>query len=86
MYNSLGAHFAIMNCTELQNKKGIRFGSLVLAISIILSTMFLKQHSVFDVLTAFAMAAIMYAIVYGRDSLVEMRENRRARIEQAQKG
>ena len=26
--------------------------------------MFIKQHSMFDVLTAFIMAAVMYAVVY----------------------
>lgn len=29
------------------------------------TTMFLKQHSVFDVLTAFALAAFMYSVCYG---------------------
>lgn len=70
VYNSLGAHFAIIRSKEFENKKGLRIASLVLATSIILSTMFLKQHSVFDVLTAFIMAAIMYAIVYRRDLLM----------------
>lgn len=69
VYNSLGAHFAIVRSKEFENKKGIRMMSFVLSSSIILSTMFLKQHSVFDVLTAFVMAAIMYGIVYRADVL-----------------
>lgn len=73
-YNSLGAHFAIMHSKEFANKKGIRIGSLLLATSIILSTMLIKQHSVFDVLTAFIMAAIMYALVYRRDLIITTRE------------
>ncbi|MBR1853560.1 MAG: phosphatase PAP2 family protein [Lachnospiraceae bacterium] len=76
VYNSLGAHFAIAKSQNFQQKKGIRIASLILAISIILSTMFLKQHSVFDVLTAFLMAAIMYNIVYRRDLLLAIRGNR----------
>ena len=39
-------------------------GSLILCVSIVLSTMFIKQHSVFDVLTALVLAGIMYTLVY----------------------
>lgn len=76
VYNSLGAHFAIMRSKEFENKKGIRIGSFILAFSIILSTVFLKQHSVYDVLTAFVMAAIMYTLVYRYDLIMTVRANR----------
>ena len=69
VYNSLGAHFAVMHCQELSSTKGIRLASLVLAVSIILSTMLLKQHSVFDVATGLLLAGIMYLMVYRRDFL-----------------
>ena len=64
VYNSLGAYFAVMHCKELTAKKGIRLGALVLTVSIILSTVFLKQHSVFDVMTGLLMGAVMYVLVY----------------------
>ena len=48
VYNSLGAHFAIIRSKCFEKKKGIRIGSLILASSIIMATMFIKQHSVFD--------------------------------------
>ena len=64
VYNSLGVHFAVLNSADLYRKKIIRAGSLVLCTLIILSTMFLKQHSVFDVVTAFLMATIMYFLIY----------------------
>lgn len=67
VYNSLGAHFAVMKSKQFENKKGIRIASLILCTSIILSTMFIKQHSVFDVLTAFGLSAIMYLVVYRYD-------------------
>lgn len=70
VYNSLGAHFAIIRSRNFENKKGIKTASLILASSIIASTMLIKQHSVFDVLTAFVMAAIMYLIVYRYDLIV----------------
>lgn len=76
VYNSLGAHFAIIKNSKLSKNKGIHIGSFILCVSIILSTVFLKQHSVFDVLTAFIMAAIMYIAVYGFD-IVTVWQSRR---------
>lgn len=70
VYNSLGCHIAVMKSASLQKKKGIRACSFVLCVSIVLSTMFIKQHSVFDVTTAFIMAAVMYGIVYRSDVLI----------------
>lgn len=67
VYNSLGAHFAVIKNPKLCKNKVICTGSLILCVSIILSTVFIKQHSVFDVLTAFIMAAVMYLIVYAWD-------------------
>lgn len=73
VYNSLGAHFALMKSHHLENKKGIKFCSLLLCVSIILSTVLIKQHSMFDVLTAFGLAAVMYALVYGTDIILAIR-------------
>lgn len=73
VYNSIGAHLALCRCSQLGQKKWLRTSSLVLCVSIILSTMFLKQHSMFDVLTAFGMAAVMYVLVYRRDLLENLK-------------
>lgn len=70
VYNSLGCHMAVMKSARLEKKKGVRACSLVLCVSIILSTMLIKQHSVFDVTTAFIMAAVMYVAVYRSDVLL----------------
>lgn len=78
VYNSLGAHFAIMHSKELASKKGIKFASLILAVSIILSTMLLKQHSVFDVITGLFMGAVMYVVVYHKDWILVPRTHRTA--------
>ena len=79
VYNSLGAHFAVFRNEKLHRKPVVHIGSLVLCVSIILSTMFLKQHSVFDVLTAFIMAAVMYIVVYGFD-IVTIWQNHRSGV------
>ncbi|MBD5501352.1 MAG: phosphatase PAP2 family protein [Lachnospiraceae bacterium] len=76
VYNSLGAHFAIIKSPKLSRKPVIHIGSLILCFSIILSTMFIKQHSVFDVLTAFIMGAGMYIVVYGFDIVTLWQEHR----------
>ncbi len=75
VYNSLGCHFAIIKSTHFEKKKGIRIASLILCSSIILATMFIKQHSVYDVTTAFIMATIMYLIVYRSDLLLNIRHS-----------
>ncbi|MCR5501114.1 MAG: phosphatase PAP2 family protein [Acetatifactor sp.] len=67
VYNSLGAHFAIARSKAFEDHKLIKLASMLLALSIILSTMFIKQHSFFDVLTAVFLAIVMYVIVYKRN-------------------
>ena len=73
VYNSMGAHFAVIRSAELENKKGVKIASCMLAFSIILSTMFLKQHSVFDVITGIALGSVMYMLIYRRDAVLSAR-------------
>lgn len=70
VYNSLGCHIAVMKSHHLEKHKGIRTDSLILCVSIVMSTMLIKQHSAFDVITAFIMAMIMYVVVYCSDVMV----------------
>ena len=67
VYNSLAVHLAVIESRDFRNNKTVKFLSLCLTVSIILATMFLKQHSVFDVLTAFILAGVMYLVVYVKD-------------------
>jgi membrane-associated phospholipid phosphatase len=62
--NSLVVHFALAQDKFLDRYPWVKTGSGVLCILIILSTLFLKQHSVLDVLGAFVIYAILYLIVY----------------------
>lgn len=66
VYNSIGIHIAVSHSRELKKRRGVQIFSGILMASIILATMFLKQHSVFDVVTACGLAAVMYTMVYGR--------------------
>ena len=76
VFNSMGAHFAIIRSREFESRKGIKIASFLLASSIILSTMFIKQHSVFDVLTGIAMGAVMYVLVYRRNWVLAAKTQR----------
>ena len=64
VYNAIGAHLAVLHSEELSKSRIIRTGSFFLCLSIILSTMLLKQHSVFDVATALVLSVLMYVLVY----------------------
>ncbi len=64
VFNSLAVHTALCNCTTLGKYRAVRAGSLILTISIILSTMFLKQHSVIDVSMGTGLALLGYILFY----------------------
>lgn len=79
VFNSLGTHFAVMNCASLREKKGVPTASLILCLLIIASTMFLKQHSVVDVVTGGLMAFSVHAIVY-RSSFFMVKSKKRVAL------
>ena len=64
VYNSVACHIAIMHNEKLSQNKLISAGSFILSFSIVLSTMFLKQHSVIDVISALIMVYFVYSTVY----------------------
>ena len=69
VYNSVGVHLAVVNSERFGKDKKVKTISFILMFSIILSTMFIKQHSTFDVLTALLLSAVMYRVVYLRDTV-----------------
>lgn len=67
VFNSIAAHMAVTNNETLRKNRIIRYGSLLLMVSIILATMFLKQHSVLDVVSGIALGLMMNQLVYHTD-------------------
>lgn len=67
VFNSLGACIAIYHSKALKKHKVISYGAYVLAGLIILATMFLKQHSVIDVMAGILMAYTLYQFVYASE-------------------
>ncbi len=66
VFNSVGAHIALTRSRGVRDNKLAKGASFVLMCAIILSTVFIKQHSVFDVITALLMALVLYPIAYGK--------------------
>lgn len=64
VFNSMAVYFAVKNSPKLKDNKATRWGAFFMTGSIILSTMFLKQHSVVDVLTALILSCLSYDFIY----------------------
>lgn len=70
VYNTLCVFFAVKRSAYLKEhvtpftRRILYLITGTLSVLIILSTMFLKQHSAFDVITAFIMWAVLYRLIY----------------------
>lgn len=64
VYNSIGSYLAIRKSKRLKESTWVQTGAFILTILIILSTMFLKQHSIIDVIGAFVLAVPVYYFIY----------------------
>lgn len=63
VYNSLAIHGSVCRIADLYDKKWLCYTSLILCVAICLSTMFLKQHSFLDVVTAVLLYFLVDTIV-----------------------
>lgn len=64
VYNTLGCYIAIRRSEQLKNIKWVQNITLATTTLIILSTMFLKQHSFLDVVGAGVFAVVSYVFIY----------------------
>lgn len=82
VFNSIGAHIAIINSERFKYNPWMKATSFILACSICLSTVFLKQHSIIDGLCAIVLACVMYFFVYYIDysSIKAWYQERKKRI------
>ena len=64
VFASIGVHTGLCRSTYAKKYPVIKYGSAVMMVLIILSTMFLKQHSVLDVMAAIILSSGMYSVVY----------------------
>lgn len=79
VFNSVAAYIAIKKNEQLKKYKWIQSSALILTTLICMSTVLLKQHSILDILGAFALNIAMYFIVYVPDwkKILEARRARR---------
>jgi len=75
VYNSIGVYAAVAHDERLGKNKWVNNGCAVLSTLIIMSTLFLKQHSMFDVLTGIIMSVVVYVLVYRMDIITDIRAN-----------
>ena len=67
VYNTLGCLIAVRKSEHLKTIKWVQHVTFVTATLIILSTMFLKQHSFLDVVGAGVFAVISYVFIYAEE-------------------
>ncbi len=67
VFNSVAAHMALIHTPQLHGKRWLHIGSFVLMVSIVLSTVFLKQHSMLDLIAGVGLGFIVNQLVYHTD-------------------
>ena len=81
VFNSVAVAIAVAECESLRENTRVVRASNVLAILIICSTVFLKQHTVLDVVTALILNLACFWLIYrrgyvsGRKALPETGKN-----------
>ncbi len=66
VYNSIGAAAAIVKSKHVAVRKYQKVIAVIISTLIILSTVFIKQHSVVDVAAAALLSILIYAVIYRR--------------------
>lgn len=70
-YNSIGTHIAIMKSEALKKRPVVQSLSFVLMVSICMATVFLKQHSIIDVVGSILLCCAIYPLAYASAQGVE---------------
>lgn len=73
VYNSIAIMIAVWRSKCFKGHKVITGFMFTLGVSIILSTVLIKQHSMIDVLLAFILSGLMYSICYRKAGVREKR-------------
>ena len=67
VYNTLGCYIAIRRSKHLKDIRWVQSTTFIISVLIILSTMFLKQHSFIDGIAAGIFAVISYVFIYAEE-------------------
>ena len=74
VFNSIGVHIAIAKSSCFKNRPWVPRLSFILAVSICISTVVLKQHSVVDGLGSVVMSYALYPLIYGENYAASRRK------------
>ena len=81
VFNTVAMHTAIKHSTTLKDHPLVVRGSFILAVLIVLSTMFIKQHTVIDVVVALALNTATWYFLYQEvPVLVRGRQSQKLRL------
>lgn len=64
VFNSLAIHISLTKCEALKKHYSVKCFSLITCILICMSTLFLKQHCVIDVIGACGLMVVLYVLIY----------------------
>ena len=64
---SVATNIAVFKSKVFKNNIFAKISLTIISIAIILSTMFIKQHSIIDVVLALALSSVIYVVVYKID-------------------
>lgn len=67
VYNTLGCYIAVKTSRHLKQIRWVQTTTFIITVLIILSTMFLKQHSFLDAVGAGVFAVIAYVFIYAEE-------------------
>lgn len=63
--NSIAVHLGLANCEKLKDRLHVKAASFTLMLLIIMSTVFIKQHSILDVVYGVLVSMVLYVLIYG---------------------
>lgn len=66
VYNSIGAHMGLIRTPWFRKHPAAKYTSAVFIVLVILATIFIKQHSLFDVTSAIALQMLVCTILWGQ--------------------
>ncbi len=73
VFETVAAAIGLLRQEELKKHKGFKTAVVIISVLIVLSTMFLKQHSMVDVATALMLNIVCYIIFYQQNRIKEKR-------------
>jgi len=67
--NSMAVTSALLNSKDFGTKRSLTIGAFILNVLICLSTVFIKQHSIIDVVCGLIVSSVLYILIYYLPSL-----------------